>query len=98
MFTLGLYNQPPRGVVFYEGIYSLKWIEAASMIGGPASFISGCALIAWAIRLVIMYDPAKRKRWGRHVKEDAMFRALVWLYAAIQGVVWLVMPFYGLQR
>lgn len=98
VYTLGLYNQPPPGIVFYEELFPLPWVQAVYLIRAPADFISGCALIAWAIRLVVMYDPAKRKRWGHLTKEAVVFRALVSSYAAIQGVAWLAVSFYGLQK
>ena len=99
VFILGLYNQFPPGIMFYEGFLPLPWVQAVILVGSPANCVSGCALITWAIRLVIMYDPAKRKRWGRYTKEaGVIFRALLWSYAAIQGVTLLAVPFYGLQR
>lgn len=97
MYTLGLYNRPPRGTALYKGLPQ-PWVQAAFLVLGPADVISSYAIIAWATRLVIMYDPAKRKRWGHQTKEAVIFRALLWLYAAIQGVVWLAVPFYGLQK
>lgn len=38
------------------------------LIGSPASVVGMGALIVWATRLMILYDPNKRKRWGRYVR------------------------------
>lgn len=97
MYTLGLYKQPPAVILFYDELFPLPLVQAVNLIGSPATFIAGCALIAWATRLVVLYEPAKRKRWGHLAKEAVVFRALLWSYATIQGVVWLAVPFYGLQ-
>lgn len=94
---MGLYHQPPRDVVFYDNLFPLPWVQAVLLIWSPASFIARFALIAWAIRLVVLYDPAKRKRWGHLTKEVVIFRALGWSYATIQGMAWLAVSICGLQ-
>lgn len=98
VYTLGLYNHPSRGDTLFEDLFPLPWVNAVYLVLTPADFIAGYAIIAWAARLVIMYDPAKRKRWGRQMKEAVIFRALLWLYAAMQGGAWLAVPFHGQQK
>lgn len=97
VYVLDMYKQPPDGSSFYGGSISQPWVQVLVLFGGPGIFIAGCALIAWAIRLLVLYDPTKRKRWGHCTKESVIFRALVWSYAAIQAGAWFAVPFFGLQ-
>lgn len=96
-FVLGLNNQPPYGVIFYEGSFSETWVQVLFLTGGPGQFLASIALIAWAIRLWVLYNPAKRKRRGHRTKEAVIFRSLAWSYAVIEAGAWLAVPFYGLQ-
>lgn len=62
--------------------------SVCTLIGSPASLIGTMSLIWWVVRLLVLYDPAKRKRFGRYVKEKLAVRALLSLYVGLQVVVW----------
>ena len=64
----------------------------------PVLVVGNGALIAWVIRLLVLYDPRKRKVWGRYVREARVARALCWIYVGIQAVSWGGAAVYGLKR
>ncbi|CAN0333217.1 unnamed protein product, partial [Ectocarpus sp. 4 AP-2014] len=51
-----------------------------------------------AIRLVVLCDPMKRKKYGRCVKERKVVRALCWLYVGMEVVIWAATSSYGVDR
>lgn len=63
-----------------------------------SSQVSIGALIAWVVRLLVMYDPLKRRRWGRYTNEKRLFRGLIWTFVlletgacvsgAVNGLAW----------
>lgn len=51
--------------------------------------VAVASLIAWVIRLLVMYDPIKLRKWGRYTNnEKRMFRSLVRVYVLIQVGAW----------
>lgn len=73
-------------------------IAISTLIFIPVLWVGNSALIAWVIRLLVLYDPRKRRAWGRYVKETRVARALCWTYAGIQAVFWVGATVYGLKR
>lgn len=56
------------------------------------------ATIAWVVRLLVLYDPIKRKKWGRYTNERRMFRGLICAYVLIEIPAWASAYVFGLQR
>lgn len=80
---------------------ALKFTGASAvneLIGSPASLVGIGALIAWAVRLLILYDPTKRKRWSRWARETFIARALCWFYGVMEAVIWVMAAVYGIDR
>ncbi|CAN0326152.1 unnamed protein product [Ectocarpus sp. 8 AP-2014] len=69
-----------------------------TLIGNPASLIGTMSMIWWVVRLLVLYDPAKRKTYGRYVQDKLAVRALGWLYVGLQVVVWAAASSYGITR
>ena len=93
MYYLALYRVPSGEV---EDITLGGAITTLSII--PTLVVGNGALIAWVIRLLVLYDPRKRKAWGRYFKEKRIARALCWIYAGIQAASWGGAAVYGMQR
>jgi len=55
----------------------------------PALWVGNSALVFWVIRLFVMYDPKKRKAWGRYINEKRMARGLCWAYAGMEAALWV---------
>lgn len=64
----------------------------------PVLFTAEMALIMTAVRLLIMYYPSKRVRWGRYTKERPLAFGLVCGYATIQIAVWSAAASQGVLR
>lgn len=92
-----MYDHPEPGTGFHD-MFPAQWVQALGLIWAPASSFSSWALILWVLRVVVLYDPAKRKRWGRYMKVGAIFRALIGAYVVAEAVGWGTVLAYGLQR
>lgn len=51
-----------------------------------------------AVRLLVMYNPRLRRRWGRILKEKAILRVLLVPPLLMQVVIWSTVPVYGTER
>lgn len=49
-------------------------------------------------RLLIMYNPRMRKRWGAFVKERALQRAMVACCVVNQVISWTCVLFFGIEQ
>ncbi|CAN0386227.1 unnamed protein product, partial [Ectocarpus sp. 12 AP-2014] len=58
------------------------------IIFGPATLVSTGAVIACVLRILVMYDPVKRRKYGRYTKEERMFQALVWTFVLLEVGAW----------
>lgn len=82
-----------------DGQFEFKGAAAVGLlIGSPASLLGTIALIWWAIRLVVLYDPTKRNKYGRYIKERSVVRALCWAYVGMEVVIWTAAASYGVNR
>ncbi|CAM9540169.1 unnamed protein product [Ectocarpus fasciculatus] len=84
-----------------EDSQTLKFTGAFAvneLIGSPASLVAIGALIAWAVRLLVLYDPMKRKRWGRYVREKPIAYALCLVYGGMEAVIWVFAALFGSDR
>lgn len=68
------------------------------LIGFPALMTAEIAVIMTAVRLLVMYYPSKRARWGRYVKETFLIRALGGLWVLIEIAVWSSAWALGVSR
>jgi len=64
----------------------------------PALWVGNSALVFWVIRLFVMYDPKKRKAWGRYINEKRMARGLCWAYAGMEAALWVAAAVFGFYR
>lgn len=56
------------------------------------------AYIMRGFRLLVMYNPHLRKRWGRCVKETVITRTLVAAWFVLEVLVWSASSIFGIQR
>lgn len=56
------------------------------------------AYVMRGVRLLVMYNPALRERYGPYIKEVAMVKALLISFGAIEGVVWSLSLVFGVRR
>lgn len=84
--------------IVLDGLGTTSAFDAQTLITAPALWVGNGALIAWVIRLLVLYDPSKRKRWGRYVNEKGIARALCWTYGGMEAVFWAAVAVYGMAR
>ena len=75
-----------------------RGVAVSALIILPTLWIGNGALVAWVIRLLVLYDPQKRKAWGRYFKEKRVARALCWTYAIMEAAFCVGASVYGLKR
>jgi len=97
VYALDMYDHPEPGAGIHDA-FPVQWVQALGLIWAPASSFSSWALILWVLRVIVLYDPAKRKRWRRYIKVRGIIRALLWAYVVTEAVGWGAVPLYGLQR
>lgn len=51
-----------------------------------------------AIRVLLMYYPEKRKKWGRIPNEKLVLRVVVSAYVLMEVAVWSTAAVYGIPR
>lgn len=56
------------------------------------------AYIMRGFRLLVMYNPHMRKRWGRFVKEAAIMKTLVVSCVVLEVIVWVASSIFGIPR
>lgn len=56
------------------------------------------AYVFRGVRLLVMYDPRMRKRWGRVIKESFMMRTLLVSYGVLLSIVCSASLKFGVQR
>lgn len=57
-----------------------------------------CSYGLRALRLLIMYNPQLRKRWGTILGESAMVKFLVAIYIFLEVVAWSASLVFGVDR
>jgi len=60
-----------------------------------------CPLLVYSIRglrLIVMYNPDMRKRWGRVLNEPAMVKCVLLAYFAIEVIAWSASLAYGVEK
>ncbi|CAM9594329.1 unnamed protein product [Scytosiphon promiscuus] len=72
------------------------WI--ACLIAYPAQLTAEIALVLIAFRLLVMFYPAKRAKYGRYIKEKPLTRGLACAYALMEVAVWVSAAAEGIPR
>lgn len=75
---------PPIQRIFSPEI----WLSSQVCVG---------AMIGWVLRLLISYDPNKRRKWGRYTKEKRIFRTLIVAYVLLETGAWALVSAYGVE-
>lgn len=69
------------------------------LVGSPLIlYLLVCAYVARGIRLVVLYDPRKRRKWARYIKERDVLQVLLGLAATTEIAAIAAIPVYGLAR
>lgn len=68
------------------------------LVGFPALVAALIALVMTAVRLLVMYNPSTRARWGRYIKERSLFRALGFALVLMEVAVWSAASTQGVTR
>ena len=50
------------------------------------------------LRLLVLYNPHSRQRWGSLLREKPLLTVLLGIFAVLEGVVWSFVPVYGVAR
>lgn len=69
---------------------------ALTILANPIMLLVVGAGVMRAIRLLIMYDPAARRRWGALLREKAVMRAILSLTALLEILAWSFVLKHGL--
>lgn len=69
-----------------------------SLLGYPTLLTGLIALVMTAVRLLVMYNPSQRARWGRYVKEMFLIRALGCAWVVMEIGVWSAAWWVGVSR
>lgn len=72
--------------------------EIAGLISFPALLAAEAALIMTAVRLLVMYYPSERARWGRFTKEGPLIYGVTFLYVSMETALWAAAWSQGLTR
>lgn len=62
--------------------------EIATLISFPAIITAEIALIMTAVRLLVMYYPSHRAKWGRFTREKPLTNGLACVYISMEMVLW----------
>lgn len=60
--------------------------------------LNTCAYVMRGVRLLVMYNPTLRKRYGPYINEIAMAKALVTSFVALEGIIWSLSLVLGVER
>lgn len=73
-------------------------LGVVDLIGFPALLTAEMALVMTAVRLLVMFFPDKRAKWGRYIKEKFLVRVL-WVSWVLMGTaVWSAAWSMGIPR
>ncbi|CAN0132889.1 unnamed protein product, partial [Ectocarpus sp. 6 AP-2014] len=83
--------------VLFPGLRSLLVLQIVNIPLTAFCFVG--AYIARGLRVLMMYTPSRRQRWGRHLKkEGATVKVLLAAYAIVQVAAWIAVQHVGLAR
>ncbi|CAN0048897.1 unnamed protein product, partial [Ectocarpus sp. 12 AP-2014] len=69
-----------------------------NIIEFPALLISEFALVMSAVRLLVMFFPKLRAKWGRFTRERDLVYGLVCAYILMEGALWSGVAAVGVSR
>lgn len=70
----------------------------AALLGGASLLAADVAVVMMVVRLLVMYYPSKRARWGRYVKEEFLVRVLGCAWILMEIGVWSAAWALGVPR
>ena len=70
----------------------------AALLGGASLLAADTAVAMIVVRLLVMYYPSKRARWGRYVKEKTLACALGCAWVLMEIAVWSTAWSLGISR
>lgn len=68
------------------------------LVGFPLTVICLIAMVMTAVRLLVMYYPKKRAKWGRYIKEKPLVWVLGFALVFMEVVVWYAAWTQGVMR
>lgn len=68
------------------------------LIGFPPVVAALIAMVMTAVRLLVMYYPSKRAKWGRYIKEKSLMWSLGLVWVLLEIVVWYAAWRQGITR
>ena len=77
---------------------SKRLAEIAHLISFPALLTAEVALIMTAFRLLVMYYPSERAKWGRYTRERPLTYGLVVVYVSMEMALWSAAWVVGMER
>lgn len=82
-----------------EGLFKMTGLSAVfELLGSPATAVGVGALLGLVVRLLVLYEPSKMRKWKPFVKEKTLARALCWAYVVLEAAMWTLVSVYGLDR
>lgn len=86
-------------IYIYIISYGSITMQAYIAVGLPATFFLLCwGVIVRVIRLLVMYDPRKRRRWGRYLKEKGILRGILGVILLAEVAVFSAFTLHGIPR
>lgn len=85
-------------IVWREDEGTIDSDGVVDLIGFPATVAAQAALVMTVIRLLVMYYPKKRTRWGRYMKEKILIRTLGLALVLMEIAVWSAAYSQGAAR
>ena len=70
----------------------------AALLGGASLLAADIAVVMIVVRLLVMYYPSQRARWGRYVKEKVLVRVLGCAWILMEAGVWSAAWVLGVSR
>lgn len=86
--------------------HTLQW-DHSGLVGShgvkdliefPALLIAELALVMSAVRLLVMFFPKLRAKWGRFTKEKDLVYGLACAYILMEGALWSGVAAMGVSR
>lgn len=71
---------------------------AEMLLAIPLMLCFTAAYVLRGLRLLVMYDPRSRQRWGSFLRERKFFTVLLAFFLALEVIVWSFVPAYGVGR
>lgn len=80
---------------FYLVLEGRSHADNLNLVTLPAIWVAQAAVVFMAARLLVMYDPVKRFKYGRYTNEKHLFRCLMCLYVLVEISWWALVLWTG---